>query len=549
MTLPRFIFLALLRIPVIRGAFIGPSDAIVPEENSIRIPILWVANAAGRLLICLALLGAAGFFVYSSLYPTSRSDVTAVDLNNAVFQPDEEFNEYLKSCGREELAKWLKNIDDDPHIEIENRRQALINRAEAAKKVGYSRRGSYRFFGIGEELRLRTELALLDLQQGHFDQEQIAILNETANLYESVEFPLQGSEAQDLKSRAKLGTILATLIEQVENRIGDESEFSAENVLMEIEKISTESTFSDELNSTVGKLSELLRGRLERTQKSTSICDQLDQLLVKIGNDRRQQIIDEFQSLNCSAILPKQLDYLKGQELEFQDRFLNDFNQKMEQFLQVDGLPEQDFSTALSKLADLARSGRAKVSKNWLDRVVAIRNESGQRSDEFTAQVMRLTSQLEWVGEDIALDDIQDVFGNKPDMEWEDNDATIVFYQPLSTVQKVDPKLVQLVRVYNSMIPRYRLQLVVVLIHDSKHEEATRTIETFSKNMRAIQFWQLDTNSDAGKKLKATIAPENLPYLLVLDSYNRVAAIDPLPRNVVGLVKKLKTQKSDQAGL
>ena len=541
MTLPRFIFLALLRIPVIGAALDGPSDEVESVENSIRVPLHWVLNAFGRLLVGLVLLGAGGFFAFSLLFPTPREAVSTVDLTAAIYQTDDEFGEQLRSCGREQLTRWLKNVQDDPQHNRDDRRQALINRAQAAKKVGYSRMGSYRFFGISEELKLRTQLALLDLQFGQFDSEQIATLSETSKLYESIEFPQQNLEAQALKLRARLGTLLAALIEQIETTSDSESLEATAEILAKIEQVSTETTFPEDLNETLKHLSNGLRVRLGQLGKPTNVCDQLELLFVKIGNERRQRIIDEFASLNCLADLPKRLDYLETQA-ENQDRFSNEFVEKIERLLQIHDIGEQEFEMILSKLTDLARSGRIQMSRQLVQQVMAEIDKDKDGLSRIKDRFDRLLAQLAWVGEDVVWKDIKGLSGELANLKWNDADATIVFYQPLNSVQKLDPKMTQMVRVYNSMISRYRLQFVVVLLHESKSEEAIQTIEKLSKQIEPIHFSHLDTSSEGGKKLSAEIGSENLPYLVVLDRINRVAAMDPLPRNVVGIVKKLKSQ-------
>ena len=539
MKLPILVFRLLVGLPFVGSALRRSPDEIEEAGFSIRIPTHWFIDAMIRLVLCLAFIGFGTWFLIDKLRPAAKAVVTQSEFNQAILKPEVEFDEFLKNCEREQLFQWLKQIDDNAGDSIMDRRLSMKNRAAAANKLGLSRMGGYRIFGIAHELDLRSELALFDLGNNQFYRDSILELNEVSKLQEGIEHPEQNGQTQDLKTRARIGDFISKFIEAVEASPDGKSTPDHEQLFSKLRNIAEKSFVSKELEELLMRLSKLTRPRLQHLNKATDISDDLESELVSMRRSNHERVMSEFQSIEPKKSTATRFDYKDESESQDKDRFLVEFESKLNRVLKTQELGADDYSEILDKLRDLAFSGWARSSKRIMNQVLATAENV---SPTLKLEADQLRSQIDWIGEPLDVDDVRDQTDKPVRMGSGLADATMVLYLPqLEEIQKPDAKFMQMVSTYNSLASNNKIRFVVVLVHQEQ-ENIFEKIAQLNQQLKPLEFYCLDGNSPGGQKFLTTIPMDKLSYLVILDSFNYVISINPLPQQVVGVVNKLKSK-------
>lgn len=537
---PKFLFFFLFRIPLIGGAFKRSPDEIDETETTIKFPVLWLIDAVFRFLLCLAVVGVVVYMLMQNL-PETPPEHASVELEQAIFLSDEEFNELLDHYDRDELIQLLQLSVQDRDVSDPLHRQGLTNQILAANKLGKSPMRSRRVFGITRELELRTALALADLENHRFEPEQNGQLRELATLYEGVEFPDQDQDTDILKERAGIGQVISSFISSVETP-AEESAAEMEGFAMEkLQQLGQRSVISKESRDLLLRVLHLARKRLQHVGKTAEPCDVLEQTLREVNRVNRQRAIDEFSQIDCSLASASELDYLALEEPIRKDRFLRDFESKLQQLIQCGDLAADEFSIMLTKIEGLVRGGWIHASRRLLTDVVDLMKNQGE-FPQLEQRASRIRLLQDKIGRTFDETSMKTVENRHAWLERDQALATFVVFISIAEEDRLlesNAKIVEMARVYNTLADSKQIRFYGVVVHQDQEARAIKVAKGLTERLKPIEFWHLDTESSAGREFLEAVPLDKLPHVLILDKLNRVVALDPRPTQTIEIVGKL----------
>ena len=506
------------------------------------VPAWWLIDASLRLLLSVGALVAAGVWAFNYYGAVTPPETTTADMTNAIYAGDEEFTELLENCDRENLTQWLKQTDDSADAPVADQRQGLTNRIHAASVVAKSRMRSRKFYGISTELRLRQALALLDLENNQFDESKVTELTEISHLYEGVKFAENDSRTERLRERASVGKIVSNFIDSLETRTGDLLLGETELALEKLRQLDQRSVISRESRENFARLSQLSRKRLMHLGKSGECCDRLDELLNSVSQSNLDRVFEEFAKLDCENICSPNLEYLS--EPSSKDRFLLEFETKLNRVMQSDQISEEQFSVIADKFCGLIQAGWSRSSSGLIANSISFMKENGE-FPTLEKKFDQLLNQTKWIGKPINFQDFKTIERSPATLKKYSNlTATIVVYLAGSDEghTRSSTRLIQMIRVYNSLANREQVRLCGVVVHDSDEENAVKSAKALTEKLNGIEFWYVDSNSSGGQAMAVGVPFEELPYVVVLDKDNKVVTVDPRPTQAVEFVSLLKKQ-------
>ena len=516
-------------------------DEIETNLNSITFPFFWIVDAFTRLLVCVAIVATASYF----LIPKNSGTVpetSKLDLVEIARLDHSEFEQLLHQYDRETLSHWLTQPEPDASSTTPDRRIILVNRILAASQVGKSPMRSLKVFGISKELQLRTLVALLDLDSDRFDAGMIQELDELSDLYEGVEFPDQDELTDQIKERAGVGKIVSKFINSVEQQSSEFQDRHANSALEKLSELDQNSLISRESRKTLASLLRLAKKRVQKLNRSLQHCNRLESLIAKVNQSNRKRIFEEFAKLDCAAASAPKLEYLTAPKNP--DRFFVDFENKLNRVLQSDQLSREQFDTIFDQLDLLIRAGWTRSGQRLLSEVVALMKQNGN-FPLLEQQALEIQSQLAWIGKPVVLDGVKDTANREFDFKnRRQRIATILVYLPMveDRFRQSKVKLIQMIRVYNSLVNSNNLELCGILVHQSDELAAMEKAKELMIQLKPIEFLHVNLDSEAGTNVRDYIAYEDLPAIVIVDSISRVVAVNPRPKQSVDIINLLRKQ-------
>ncbi len=509
------------------------------SEQTVDIPIARFAEAFLRCVIVVAVLIGG----YIAIEPMLRDDVTLPDekVAEAFGWEEEEFDEFLKDIEREQLISVLSEWVIDPSIPFEPRTRVILNQIKAAQKIASSPLNQRKFFGVSQELLLRSELAKMGLRQGVFDADQIKALKDLASLYKSVSFDSDSRESIAVNENARMGEIVAETVALVETESPKDDIGLVNELLEKVRNLSDHFVRNSKTGLELTELAELAKQRLDQLGKPKLFSNRFEDLLNDLHSENTSFRIEELAKLDCLEASASQLDYLPSDSTEFKDRFLVQFRRKLDQVLEVESISQSDYVMIMSKLSDIAESGWPRQSAEMLDSVA----NSFREKDDFPAledEFLKLKSRLAWVGSKFPLDLFQTVENRAPAFRDSGALATIMIFISLKNHKASDNRFKQLGRVYNTVFRNATIDFVVVFLHEDDQRNGLQNMRRLDNEMPQVDFWHLNVNSPKGKELAQSIEIDETPYVQILDRSRRVTAINPRPKIVVDILNRLNAQ-------
>ena len=529
-----------LMLPFVGDAIRRAADQMVETDYGVQVPVLNVIDCAVRILAILAVLVIAVRFLLPGK-SVEKITVTDGELVEAFPLEEEEFKETLSGGRADQIFRVLDKVQENPEDSYESKAALLRNKIFAASKVGRTRLPSLQINGLKAELGLRVEMVLRNLEAKRFDSDDQQGLVTVSGLYESV--PLHGDDerSQSLMQQAKLAAIVAEVVNWVEKR----NSITEEKVIVELKRkmaamrVSLAEGGQDEV---LERLARIARGRLAEQKRSQQVCDELDAMVVDGIHRSEDRVRREFADLNC---MRSASDWILNEGEGTSDAdFFDKFYEKLRQMMMIKDLNARDRSQIFEKLNQLAESGWSREISKPLTSFVDLLEDTGvPKSDPISQSASALLVRLDWRGEQFELEGFRTSDGLKPSGRAGVVVASLLFFVDKDTRRESNAHFQQLLRFAGEAFKSAKIRVVIVFVNDGSESDEVPVMDEFAVNAKqmGVQVWRIDTESERWtESLGEGLPISELPYLLVLDSQNRVFSLNPNRIEVGKIIPRLK---------
>lgn len=522
-------------MPFIRTAFIRSDFELVHTETHVEVPATRLAEAFFRVVIVVAVVAAGWYFVHDKLMPPEKRIVTREELLQSFDADDEEtFEETIKHTETELLIELVGQPDEfDPNTPAHNRTRSIKYKILAVQRIAKSRMLSRKIDGLTKELGLRSQLALINLENNIVDPEANKELLDLARLYKTIQFE---EDSEQLNQQAKIGEIIGNMVEFVDAG-SDKSEASKINeILNNLDEIGGQFLKNSPLGQKLTRLSELVRQNLSDKDRSYEVSNELEQRLDEIHNQSKVFRVSALNNMDCSNFGATNMDSLEN---AFDDPFTVKFRDALERVLEISELGSDEYQIVLEKLEMVSRSGWNNAAQQMLLRTNR-EFKLGQLDEEILARSQRFQARLAQMGEALPIDAFTTLTGSEARLKSDRALLNAILFISFEQKAASDARMSQLLKICaDSGVPALYLNVAIVLVHDDDKMNGKPGLETQSQKLRSFSWWQLNQNSRGYQEFKDVVSTDSSPYVLVLDKNKKVVSVDPGPVEFQDLIKKM----------
>ena len=545
-SLPNFIYRILCAIPFVGTAFRRADFALVYTESHVDVPLLRFIEALVRTLPILV-LAAAAYFLYDKVN-SKEVIISDSQLVSSLALEDEEFREVLKDCETQQLVDFLSTTHDDPSLDLEARVIRFEKEIQIAQKIGRSKMRSNQWHGIAKEIELRSDLAIFDMENKVFDPDRHKELAELTNLYNSIQFPESTEQSDRLVEWAKYGYITTVVVEAVESGVSTDETVVVEDLKIKGGKFLGAVFDKTDIDKKLDKLARVANMRLTEMGLPTDMVGVLTATASGISSENESTRIAELAAMDCSNSIASEIPYkanATGEDTDnpagFKDGYVKKFSEKFNLVFENDVIEIQDLEMMLAKLREVAICGWPQEASKMVGKLQA-HLESTSKHAKLQDEVDRFAKLLGWGGREFLLDGFESLDKKQAKFHFASADATVVIFISNESGKASFARLNEIIGLLNKLAQsKAKNHFSIIFMHDQDKLNGLPRMRQIADSIPALKMWQLDVNSERGKKVTEMFSLDALPYALVLDRDKKVVGFDPKRMQLENILSKLKS--------